>query len=81
MKAWLRAKLLRWLGYQFVPYTARGRRYCSGRIAQGSLDAAMYFIQMTETEWRSLGIVVEYGLRRVPEVPTGTVRVVLEVGA
>jgi hypothetical protein len=40
---------------------------------------AIHVMQMSDSEWCPVCIHVEYGVRHVPEVPVGTVRVVLEV--
>jgi hypothetical protein len=74
VRAWLRRKLLAWLGYSFIPYEADPQPYRAGTMGH-----AIHVMEMWEGEWAPVCIRVEYGVRRVPEVPLGTVRVVLEV--
>jgi hypothetical protein len=76
VKAWIRRRLLRWLGYDFTEYQARPEW---GPPGQCSVGHAIYAMQLlAEEDWAPIGIRVVYGVRRVPDVPPGTVRVVLE---
>jgi hypothetical protein len=72
LRLWARSVVLRWLGYGFDPHHLKvGYRGSVGAV----LGAAYFAVK----EGAAVSIFVEGGVRRVPEVPPGTVRVVIEV--
>lgn len=75
VRARVRAWLLRRLGYEPAPIP-----YLPALIScAGTPHHAAYEIEESAYRWLPVGIKLEICQRRVPEVPPGTVRVVLEV--
>jgi len=78
-RAWLRRRLLRWLGYEGVD--ARLALRILPPQMHGTTGHAAHLIEDTLHLELPLGIALEIQTRNVPEVPIGTLRVVLETYA
>jgi hypothetical protein len=76
LRHYLRSKLLAWLGYGFRESPPQWR---PGYGASGTAGALLFDLEESAKRSVSAGIMVQLGVRRVPEVPPGVVRIVVEV--